>query len=30
MPVQLQFNKDNKFEDIKIVELLKPTLNVDG
>jgi NADPH:quinone reductase-like Zn-dependent oxidoreductase len=30
MPVQVQFNKDDKFEDIKVVEVPKPTLNADN
>ncbi|KXN64915.1 NAD(P)-binding protein [Conidiobolus coronatus NRRL 28638] len=29
MPIQVQFNKDDKFEDIKVVEVPKPTLNAD-
>ncbi|KXN71461.1 NAD(P)-binding protein [Conidiobolus coronatus NRRL 28638] len=29
MPVQVQFNKDDKFEDIKVIEVPKPTLNAD-
>ncbi|KXN67389.1 GroES-like protein [Conidiobolus coronatus NRRL 28638] len=29
MPLQVQFNKNDKFEDIKVVDVLKPTLNAD-
>jgi NADPH:quinone reductase-like Zn-dependent oxidoreductase len=29
MPVQVQFNKDDKFEDIKVIEVPKPNLNAD-
>jgi threonine dehydrogenase-like Zn-dependent dehydrogenase len=29
MSVQVQFNKDDKFEDIKVVEVPKPVLSAD-
>jgi NADPH:quinone reductase-like Zn-dependent oxidoreductase len=29
MPLQVQFNKNDKFEDIKAVDIPKPSLNAD-
>jgi NADPH:quinone reductase-like Zn-dependent oxidoreductase len=29
MPVQVQFNKEDRLEDIKVVKVSKPTLNAD-